>query len=288
GINYKFQSLFQSLCGLLRTVSRPIFVFNGPACPPLVNVANSFPSDELNLMKAFLDAFGFEVWQAPADASAELAYLNGNGCLQAVLTRNTSPFEFDPDIVLRIQQSSQGATVNVYDADHIAAGSVRLTRGGRLLVTMLCGGSYHMGIPECPTAVAYALARAGFGERLLDAAEQFSGPELVESLTGWRLQLYNELLTNNSGLLADVYPAAAASLADIFPSLDIAHLYAQPVVSEHAWPTGTIRNVNIESLARLCMATFGWTCRRTLCNIFIKHVWPGVCVRQLLLVGSLL
>jgi holliday junction resolvase YEN1 len=112
--------------------------------------------------------------QAPGEAEAELARLNSEGIVDAVLTEDSDAFIFGATHVIRKSVPSQCIAlspqilsmrtlshspvltdskdeITVYTADAIrAAPDLSLTRGGMLLITLLSGGDYDpVSITSC-------------------------------------------------------------------------------------------------------------------------------------------
>jgi len=119
GENPVLRTLFFRCATLMRTTFLPLFVFDGPKRPDFKRgkKINKTSHKLIPGMKAIIEAFGFE-WrmvrfrffrsflflislQAPAEAEAELAYLNSAGIIDAVLSDDVDNFLFGATTVIR-------------------------------------------------------------------------------------------------------------------------------------------------------------------------------------------
>lgn len=171
---------------------------------------------------------------------------------------------------------------------------VQLTVPSLILIALLRGGDYDCsGLINCGPNVAYALARCGFGESLLDKFKQCGSDEreMRRWLDGWREDVKQELRTNSRGFLKTKKKALADSIPDNFPDLHILNLYANPIVSspssdfssrstpspEFSW----CKDPDLASLASLCEAKFEWGTKREIVKRFRDLLWKGVTLRAL-------
>ncbi|KAG0699190.1 hypothetical protein DFH29DRAFT_1081424 [Suillus ampliporus] len=122
--------------------------------------------------------------------------------------------------------------------DLVSHNDIRLSRGGCIPIGLLSGGDYHQaGVQGCGKLIAAALARCGFGDRLLEAASSLSREELEKWL-----------------------PALAKKIPDDFPDVDILLFYTNPITSEtEGKPTREIKKEpDIGKIAGLCELYFEW------------------------------
>lgn len=132
----------------------------------------------------------------------------------------------------------------IYTAERILD-TCKLTRGGLLLVALLSGGDYDTGIKGAGIDVATGLARAGFGDSLLETAQSYYAGSLSASafdrwLRQWREEMRQELRTNSSKCLKTLKPSVASKITDRFPTLAVLEMYVRPVTSEFK-PAGSQR-----------------------------------------------
>ncbi|KAI0700899.1 hypothetical protein BC835DRAFT_1325469 [Cytidiella melzeri] len=259
----------------------PLFVFDGRERPELKRGSRMGKRGSHWLSKDFkqmLDCFGMEWRVAPAEAEAELAYLNKLGFIEAVITDDGDAFLFGARTVIRNMsfsltgnkknpaQDSQGKNsryhVRIFEADAIESHrKVGLTRGGMILFALLCGGDYDnkKGVRGISPKVAHGLARLGFGDRLL--AEYGHGSDHFKAyIPRWRAELTREIQTNTSGFLPG---RKDITLPVTFPDPHIFELYANPITSARTSVNGTdglaMRcrgNPSLPSIAEFCETKF--------------------------------
>ena len=135
----------------------------------------------------------------------------------------------------------------IYTAKRILS-ACQLTRGGLILVALLSGGDYDNGVERAGIDVACSLARAGFGDSLLESAQSYFSGQLSEGaftrwLKQWRDDIKQELKTNSKGFLKTKKPTLASKFPNNFPPLDVLEMYVRPVTSEfrpaHSTRSGT-------------------------------------------------
>jgi Holliday junction resolvase YEN1 len=174
-------------------------------------------------------------------------------------------------------------------ADILAHPSVQLTRGGLILIGLLSGGDYHQaGLPRCGPGIAHGLAKCGFGDELLEAAQTFSRDELPDFLTTWRSDLCAELRTNARGHLGSKKPSLAKAVPDSFPDVDILLSYTNPIISAtdagarrtHTPPKWE-REPDLGKLAHLCELYFEWGLKDIIITRFRTIIWPSIILRVL-------
>ena len=113
--------------------------------------------------------------------------------------------------------------------------------------------------------------------------------QLPGMLEAWRDRLRTVLV---DGTLGRKYPTLAASIPADFPSVDIMHLYLNPVTT---WTDGTSSSVlpqfdptqpDLARLAAFCKARLGWMPAK-IHKYFRKNLWSTACMRALCQVGLL-
>lgn len=170
--------------------------------------------------------------------------------------------------------------------DILSHDDIRLSQGGCILIGLLSGGDYHQaGVQGCGKLIAAALARCGFGDRLLEAASSLSREELEKWLDTWRDEVREELRTNKSGLIGSKKPALAKKIPEDFPDVDILLSYTSPITSEtEGKPTRDItweQEPDIGKIAALCELYFEWGVKDVIIKRFRTVLWPSAVQRIL-------
>ncbi|WFD32486.1 hypothetical protein MSPP1_003534 [Malassezia sp. CBS 17886] len=103
GVNPVLRTLFFRLARLLALPVHPVFVFDGPHRPPVKRGAAVYtgPHAITAPFCAFIEHFGFTHWTAPAEAEAELAWMNRARLVDVVLTDDVDALAFGALVVLR-------------------------------------------------------------------------------------------------------------------------------------------------------------------------------------------
>ncbi|KAG1744694.1 uncharacterized protein EDB91DRAFT_199810 [Suillus paluster] len=305
GENPELRTLFFRCSRLMSMPLLPLFVFDGPKRPSVKRGKKvSGNAHWLTTgMKNIIAAFGFEWRTAPGEAEAELAYLNRIGIIDGVLSDDVDNFLFGATMVIRNPSNTlsgnrahpvknadgrdDGNHVVTYRAaDLVSHGDVCLSRGGCILIGLLSGGDYHQaGVQGCGKLIAAALARCGFGDRLLEAAGSLSREELEEWLVTWRADVREELRTNKSGLIGSKKPALAKKIPDDFPDVEILLSYTNPITSEtEGKPTREItwgQEPDIGKIAGLCELYFEWGVKDVIIKRFRTVLWSSAVQRIL-------
>jgi Holliday junction resolvase YEN1 len=177
--------------------------------------------------------------------------------------------------------------VEIYTSDAIEnMADVALTRGGLVLTALMVGGDYDDGLQGCGIETAHALARAGFGDALVQLTDDVPQQFLVQ----WCDQLVSELLVNAHHFLPSRRPSVAANMPANFPNLAVLRLYLQPMTS---WTLGSGHEVEaaarswksrepaIHNIAHLCMTHLGWDHLDQVLQKFKSVLWGGVVMRML-------
>lgn len=103
GSNPELRTLFFRLCRLLALPILPLFVFDGPGRPSLKR-GKSIKGVRHPLQTPFVEmiqAFGFQAIVAPGEAEAELACLNKEGTIDAVMTDDVDALVFGAQVIVR-------------------------------------------------------------------------------------------------------------------------------------------------------------------------------------------
>ena len=162
--------------------------------------------------------------------------------------------------------------------------SVQLTQGGLILIGLLSGGDYDpTGLPHCGPGIAHGLARCGFGDDLLKAAQSLTCNELPNFLTTWREDLRDELRTNAHGHLGSKKPSLAKAVPDSFPDINVLLLYTNPITSmtdaaAHHTHTPPLwkHEPDLGKLAHLCELHFEWGLKDIIIKRFRTIMWPSI------------
>ncbi|KAJ7772444.1 PIN domain-like protein, partial [Mycena metata] len=281
--------LFYQFCRFLLASITLVFIFDGPGRPPIKRGTRVIyrPDSLEQKIKAMITAFGYHFYDAPGEAEAELAQLNQNGEIDAIIT---DTFVFGAQCVIRTPSVEDDS--EFYTADALQ-GTLALDQNGLVLCALLLGGDYDLGVKGAGPTVARALAAEGYGGELAGILRLYKGPELSHHLAIWRAKLRQELRTNPSGRLAKCQPKLADNIPDTFPNIEVANLYLNPLTSRSVGFTGTKPNTQlwkpieplIPTLSAFCSAQFGWY-GDDLLKRLNSNLWPGVIFRMLSSVGK--
>ncbi|EIW78450.1 PIN domain-like protein [Coniophora puteana RWD-64-598 SS2] len=291
GENDVLKTLFFRLLQLAATPARYLFVFDGSARPAIkrnkhVRTSSPFPVKGL---KAFIRAMGFDCHDAPGEAEAELAALNGLGVIDAVMTTDSDAFLFGAKCVLRMYVINHDPyTIQLYTQERLT-NTVDLSRGGLVLMALLVGGDYHPGLPGCGTATAYALAQYGFGDDLVDAMLHADQPNLSAFLATLRGQISHAANVDPKGLFRSKRPSISASLTREFPNVNVLNAYMHPATSVTRGDPlpilSPLMKIDIPRLAELCQRHLCWTSQEVMCK-FRPKVWHVAFLRRAFYVSN--
>ncbi|KIL57606.1 hypothetical protein M378DRAFT_87657 [Amanita muscaria Koide BX008] len=301
GENPELRTLFFKLSQLLSACILAIFIFDGPLRPSVKRGKNVVASPHwlTEDFQRLINAFGFFSHQAPGEAEAELAQLNAAGLIDGILTDDSDVFVFGATHVIRssILSSNNTDNVTVYTLDKIKSDAqVCLTHEDIILIALLVGGDYDLaGLPGCGTMIAHKLVRSSpLGSQLVHAFRTRQDLESFSTfLKGWRNCLRHVLSTKNQ-LLGRQFKALADSIGEDFPQVPIVQKYVEPVTS---WSLGSpapdgscwkAHAPDLAQLTRLCERMFAWGTIRGIQEHILKYVWPGACMRTLLVVSRAL
>jgi Holliday junction resolvase YEN1 len=256
GKNPELRTLYYRLLKLLALPVHPLFVYDGRHKPPFKRgKAVSRNSGNLPIIqrsKDLIERFRFPWHEAPGEAEAECARLQQAGIVDAVISNDVDTLMFGSTFTMMnfSNESGSGASgathVTCYhlgSQGHVS--NVSLDRAGMILFAMLSGGDYlPSGVEKCGPGTAAEIARAKFGEDLLEIIASHP-PDLDSKLCEWRERLQYELDSNESGYFANKHPAVR--IPENFPNPTILEYYAEPKVStdeemavlrhrlKHAW-----------------------------------------------------
>ncbi|KAK7020866.1 hypothetical protein R3P38DRAFT_3197327 [Favolaschia claudopus] len=216
-------------------------------------------------VKKMFTAFGYNFYEAPGEAEAQLAWLNQQGFIDGILTEDSDAFIFGARCVIRGPKVEDSALVYYIDSIENTA-SVALDQPGLFLCALLLGGDYAAGIAGIGPATAWALARHGFGQKLVDIMNSYVGNERLVHLAVWRTALCSELRTNSSvsRSLIYTYTRSSAHLWDTLPD----------------WSSWRPRDPAMPLIAEFCSSMFGWH-GDSLLKKLNSNVFPGVTFRMI-------
>ncbi|KAJ9107176.1 hypothetical protein QFC19_002836 [Naganishia cerealis] len=275
GLNPFIRTLFFKILKLLQYPVLLLFVFDGPHKPAMKRgnkVGGRFGRGdrESQQFKLLLDEMGLEYWDAPGEAEAELAYINQQGLIDAVLTDDVDALVFGATCVLRNPSRTLSGNASnlssscpvsesredyqVYRRQEIENADLRKNKTGNrtgeedlvaldvdgmIFLALLVGGDYHpAGMPSCGPKIALGLVQAGLGTNLLQAYRQLSLQAFETHLQSFIESLREELATNAHGFLPGKRKVLASKIPADFPSMQVLEYYAKPKVSapHKAWP----------------------------------------------------
>ncbi|KAH9893947.1 hypothetical protein C8Q73DRAFT_693886 [Cubamyces lactineus] len=307
GENPELRTLFFRCTRLMSMPFLPLFVFDGPKRPDVKRGKRITGKNHWMVqgMQEIITAFGFEWRMAPGEAEAELAYLNRIGVIDAVLSDDVDTFLFGAKTVVRNPNATlsgnrahslknaagkdDGNHSMVYRSEDILNHEdIKLTQGGLILIGILRGGDYcQEGLDGCGVAIAHGLAKAGFGDSLLNAARTMSRDDFEEFLDEWRDEMRKELRTNARGHLPRKSPKLARNIPSDFPNIDVVLAYTNPVTSEAKGPGHKNAVVNwdkepdLGKIAGLCEMYFEWGIKEIIIKRFRTVLWPSAVLRIL-------
>ena len=269
GKNPALRTLYYRLLRILALPIHPLFVYDGKNKPLVkrgktVSRWGSCIANETS--KKLLQQFGFPVHVAPGEAEAECALLQRKGLVDMVMSQDGDAIMFGSNITLR-DWSKEGTRgnkspthVNVLDLPRIKEMS-GLDPDGMILVALLSGGDYNQdGVPGFGPALACEIARAGFGEDLLEFVRRQNEVGISE----WRERLQYELESNESGYFRRKHKTL--KVPDSFPDRTLLGYYTNPAISnardlgnlEKKWLDTWDSAINILEMRDYVGQTFDW------------------------------
>ncbi|KAJ5155910.1 hypothetical protein N7492_008713 [Penicillium capsulatum] len=279
GKNPELRTLFFRLLKLLALPIHPLFVYDGRHKPPFkrgkaVSARSYGNSPLIQRSKDLIERFRFPWHEAPGEAEAECARLQEAGVVDAVMSNDVDALMFGSTLTIMNFSKESGSGTSA--ATHVTCYSmgkeghisnIPLNRAGMILFAMLSGGDYlPSGVPKCGSKLAAEIAKAGFGEDLLQELASHSS-DLDSGLSEWRERLQYELEENESGYFATKHKAVR--IPENFPDRTILEYYAEPKVSTKDEITTLRRHLRnawdreIEPLAirRFAADNFEWNYR---------------------------
>lgn len=240
GRNPELRTLFYRLVNLLALPVHPLFVYDGRQKPAFKRgkaVSNRSYGNApiIKRSKDLIERFSFPWHEAPGEAEAECARLQQAGIVDAVMSNDVDALMFGSSFTIMNFSKENGSGSS--SATHVTCyamgqdghqSNIPLDRPGMILFAMLSGGDYlPSGVPKCGSKLAAEIAKAGFGEDLLQ--ELASQADVDTGLSEWRERLQYELEENESGYFTRKHPAVR--IPNVFPDRQILEYYAQPKVS---------------------------------------------------------
>ena len=269
GRNPNLRTLFYRLLRLLALPIHPVFVYDGKNKPltkrgKTVSAYGTCIPNEMS--KKLVQLFRYPHHTAPGEAEAECAFLQKHGVVDAVMSQDVDAIMFGSGVTLRnwTKEATRGNKVPTH-VDVLRSSEVKnesgLTPEGLILVALLSGGDYDSdGVPGFGATLACEIAKAGFGEELLDLIVRDDADGLQE----WRERLEIELETNESGYFK--VKRRTLRLPADFPNRTILRYYTNPTVSpkselphlrkkwEHAWD----QEIDLIALRQYVADKFDW------------------------------
>ncbi|KAJ5709398.1 hypothetical protein N7493_010732 [Penicillium malachiteum] len=238
GKNPELRTLFYRLLNLLALPVHPLFVYDGRHKPPFKRGKRvSYGSAPIiQRSKDLIERFQFPWHEAPGEAEAECARLQQAGIVDAVMSNDVDALMFGSTWTIMNFSKEKGSGTTA--ATHVTCyrmgtenivSNVSLGRAGMILFAMLSGGDYLPGgVPKCGARLAEEIAKASFGEDLLQELASHS-PDIETRIGEWRERLQYELDENESGYFATKHKAVR--IPENFPDRQILEWYAEPKVS---------------------------------------------------------
>ena len=239
GKNPELRTLFYKLLKFLALPIHPLFVYDGEQKPPFKRgkVAKHPRGNPIvALSRTLIDLFNFPRHDAPGEAEAECARLQKAGVVDAVMSNDADALMFGSTFTLMnfSREQSTGTTTATHVTLYCAQvedlpANISLSPAGMVLFAMLSGGDYlPSGVPKCGKKLAGEIAKAGFGDDLLEIIGSDDN-EVELKLMDWRTRLQYELDENESGYFKR--KNKAVRIPNTFPDRDILSYHANPIVS---------------------------------------------------------
>ncbi|KAF8233962.1 hypothetical protein L208DRAFT_1264094 [Tricholoma matsutake] len=152
----------------------------------------------------------------------------------------------------------------------------------------MAGSDYDSGILGYGASTTHGLAKCGFGDALLTAANALPDNDSFQMfLSAWRAQMHLELSTNLHGFLPHRSIVQASKLkVSALPNVDVLNLYLHPKTS---WTVGLGAHVRdtiatswqlhesvIHEITTFCQQHLGWSDLAALLKRFKNVLWGGV------------
>ncbi|KAJ5103552.1 hypothetical protein N7532_004081 [Penicillium argentinense] len=241
GRNPELRTLFYRLLKLLALPIHPLFVYDGRQKPPFKRGKSTRGHGNAPIIqrsKDLISHFKFPWHVAPGEAEAECARLQEAGVVDAVMSNDVDTLMFGSTFMIKSFSKESGTgsgaathvtRYNTNTDNQFYSPNVPFNRAGMILIAMLSGGDYlPSGVPKCGNKLAAEIAKAGFGEDLLEIITSRS-PDMESELNDWRDRLQFELEENESGYFTTKHKAVR--IPKTFPDQTILQYYAEPIVS---------------------------------------------------------
>ncbi|BEI85866.1 hypothetical protein CcaverHIS002_0601530 [Cutaneotrichosporon cavernicola] len=261
GANAFLRTIFYKIAALLQHPVLPVFVFDGPKKPSMKRghrVMRSFGVNDgySRQFKDLLDVCGLEWWNAPGEAEAELALMNRQGKIDAVLSDDVDALLFGATCLLRnnsptlsgaqassTQNTSSRSDQRHYEMYRISDIVAEWTRDesalknaddcqrAMVLVALLGGGDYvPEGVGRMGPKISFGLAKAGHADFLKLYTKERS--RFDRKIAQVHDDILNELSTNSSGHIGRRMKKLAEDLtdADLFQTFPL-DCYLNPAIS---------------------------------------------------------
>ncbi|EPQ50091.1 PIN domain-like protein [Gloeophyllum trabeum ATCC 11539] len=298
GENPELQALFRKTARLFSLCTSAVFVFDGDERPALKRNTKVIHYEHWLAagLRELITCFGF-VWcildtetdpdKAPAEAEAQLAAMQQQGLIDAVITDDSDVFVFGAKTVIRTPNVKKDKeNVRMYCDTRIhAAINPAMTQGGFLLTALLSGGDYDLVGRDQIFWLCYCSRSCKI--RFRGCLPRDSSPPVAEHLVAFetlraemKMCLRHDplhYLGRRSAVLADAIP-------DSFPNHATFLAYTRPRIDENAMLAKlctTVTFPNLERLGRLCERSFSWGTREGILAAFRAQVWPGLVRRSL-------
>ncbi|KAF8176922.1 PIN domain-like protein [Pholiota molesta] len=142
---------FKKLAEFTKAPVNLVFVLDGPERPPVKrgHEVRDRPVWWIEPAVQLIDMFGHHIHRAPGEAEAELARLNSEGYVHAIITCDSDAFLFGAQLLLRSISKCDKSFPDEYSLYSANRPDFPLTQGGMLLYALLCGSDYDHGLAGC-------------------------------------------------------------------------------------------------------------------------------------------
>lgn len=141
---------------------------------------------------------------------------------------------------------------------------------------------YQNGLPGCGIKTALQLARTGIGRNLIHAVRNLPIHEASTFSRGWAEAFKRQLRNSNATLLPPRYARLADNMPSDFPNITILRLYIHPLTSTTPDPVVRWSCPSLSEMARFAEDNFIWGHGPGILKHFMKMVFPGLALRQLI------
>ncbi|OWZ80125.1 hypothetical protein C365_01076 [Cryptococcus neoformans Bt85] len=248
GENPFLRTIFFKVTALLQHPVLPVFVFDGPNKPAMKRnqkVGGKFGTHDYRSkqFKTLLDTCGLEWWNAPGEAEAELAVMNRQGKIDAILSddgdallfgakcliRNSSP-TLSGSLASSAKNNSSASSKRDYDVYTLSRiceewakeqdtelKSEESCTMAMVWIALLSGGDYTPeGLYSIGHKISYGLAKAGLSDYLKEYTHDKQA--FLKSLPELHARMVEELRTNSCKQQDKRYPDRSNKLSAMSPS----------------------------------------------------------------------